>query len=218
MNLSKLRLKIYLSIVFFIILALFIFYNLWQRVPLPSDEELIGFFHENRSQIEGLIEGYRAYDAIESKGDCSYWFRKDNNADLLKKAGIRISENILGWAWLPAPYSIKTGKKIKEIGYGEQGRQLNHQYGALSIKLLDKRYLGGSIRYGVLMKYLVFFPEPPRIENGFLLGPFNEKGEYLFKSPIKDSLKYYPTDWRKARRCVLRNIEPRWFISLCKSR
>lgn len=218
MKLSKSRLKIYLSVGSLIILVLLILYNFWQRVPLPSDEKLIDFFYKNRSQIEELIQSYRAYDAVESKGDYSYWFSKDNNEDLLKKVGIRIGENTLGLAWLPEPYSIETAKKIKEIGYGEQAHKLNHLYGPLSIHLLDRRYLGGSIRYGVLMKYLVIFPESPRIENGFLLGPFDEKGKYSFKIPVRASLNYYPTEWRKTRHCILRKIESRWFISLCRSR
>ena len=183
---------------------------------LPKDEVLIQFFYRHKPDILELIKRYQTYDADKSKGDHSYWEKADDTPILLKKAGVRIDENILG-LWLPNPYSIETSKLIASIGYGKEYIKLTHKYGSLSIKPLDESYMRVSLKFGVVFKHLIYFPEPPRIENGFLLGSLRGDGEYSFRGRLYSSLDYYPKNWLDFRDCIYRYIEPQWFIILCSS-
>jgi hypothetical protein len=73
--------------------------------------------------------------------------------------------------------------------------------------------------YGFIRKYYRFFPEVPRIENGELLGSMKPNGEYASlwnSSRVLPSLNRLSIPWKQYE-CVYRQIEPQWFIQMCRT-
>ena len=95
-------------------------------------------------------------------------------------------------------------------------RLLDYQYSVLRIKktLRNKAFFAGSWRYFAVWKDYLHFPEPPRIEQGYLLGPMRTDGTYSYKVRVFSSLNYYPPDWKEYE-CVHRPIDAHWFLRLC---
>lgn len=68
-------------------------------------------------------------------------------------------------------------------------------------------------------KGYVYFPLPaPKIENGHVVGLTGKDGRKYSSWRVLDQLdKDWPADWRSGE-CLLRRIEPQWFLALCKDR
>jgi hypothetical protein len=90
------------------------------------------------------------------------------------------------------------------------GGEFDSKYGGLAITLKDHRYVTAS-----LSKTLLNFPEIPRIKDGVLIGPgVDEKKQIdhpMFSRVLPSLNDYLP----KKGYCVLRQIEPQWFIDVC---
>jgi hypothetical protein len=63
------------------------------------------------------------------------------------------------------------------------------------------------------------FPQPPRMENGWLLEP----GYDMQDRPVSrkahrvfDSLDDFPPAWKRGE-CVLKPIDAHWFIAMCRA-
>jgi hypothetical protein len=138
--------------------------------------------------------------------------------------------------WLPDPYSLVTAQRVKAMNDGcaqeiKQWRAMDgeknnlsppkcrfrvYQYGVLRFKkrLPNNTGHAASWRYVAVWKDYLHFPEPPRIEQGYLLGPMRTDGEYSYKKRVFSSLNYYPFAWKEYE-CVYRPIDAHWFLRLC---
>ena len=188
-----------------------------QSVPLPKDEEMIEHFHAHRADFEELVHRYRTFDPGLNKSH-SLWEKQGDTPELMKRAGIAYIDDTTMGFWLKDPYTLETARRAEKLHKASRGWRLSEQYGALKITLAaSNRHRSPTFFHGVVWKDIFYFPEPPRIEGGYLLGPLDTKGGYEYKDPVLLSLNRYPSNW-KAYTSVFRPIEPQWFIRLDRSR
>ncbi|MDR3054117.1 MAG: hypothetical protein LBU53_01760 [Zoogloeaceae bacterium] len=213
-----------------LVVALFAFayYVLLVRTGLPEDEEMIAYFQAHRSDIEELVRRYRSFeqprtDAEGRKPDGKPdwkkwdWSLQGDTQKLLKKTGIERIDFLALNPWLPNPYSLESARKLDALIEDPRDKTFSvfFKYGMLRIERNPRqKYRTGNIIYGVLWKEIIFVPEVPRIENGWLLGPLNNKGRYSFQSRVFSSLNRIPPRWESFE-CVFRQIEPNWFLTMC---
>jgi hypothetical protein len=199
-----------------IIVALLViaYYVLIVKNPLPGDEDMIAHFQTHRSDIEELVRRYRNY-STDPKVDHSLWFKEGNTQEIMRRASVdRITQGSIT-PWLPNPYSIETAKTITEEIKNGKGHVLFNKQGALIMSFAPRQYYRAShLRYVNIWKNFYFIPEPPRIEDGELLWPFNDDGDYFARRRTLPSLDHFPKNW-KDYECVYRQIETHWFLSMC---
>ena len=100
--------------------------------------------------------------------------------------------------------SQKTGRMTLWYGYPRPIEKFTWRYpGALG---LQKAYF--------------YFPQPPRVENGYILNPDHTlDGKPIIRpgGRVFDSLNEYPKDFWKKGECLYRRIHPNWFLAMCRS-
>jgi hypothetical protein len=204
-------------------------------VPLPKDEEMIAYLQAHRAEFEELVRRHRTFISREYDPNIEWPGQEPGTPELMKQAGVNSIDYLLLGNWLPDPYSPATTQRaraIKEACSADwkqwhamdgrknhlpppQCRLLGYQYGVLEVK--PEPYNGfyaHSWRYVSVWKDYLHFPEPPRIEDGCLLGPMLADGRYMYKKRAFSSLNYYPWRWKEYE-CVYRPIDEHWFIRLC---
>jgi hypothetical protein len=69
------------------------------------------------------------------------------------------------------------------------------------------------------LKGYIYFASPLRVDGPFLLGPPGKDGTPKYRERLLETLDGppWPSEWRP-RECVLRRIEPQWFLAICKDR
>ena len=175
----------------------------------PSDEEMIKHFHDHKSDIEEIVRLYREYpEPIERH---HLWSSVPETKALMQKSGVKRLKD-KAWLFLPDPYSPATALQMKSE-LQRPGFEIFIRHGIVAVTLDDPRYFSTWNKYGILIKDLYYFPEEPKIENGWLLVPDSTGVPEKF-APVMNSLNQHPKDFKM---CLLRPIEPKWFISLCRS-
>ena len=189
-------------------------YFLVQLNPLPSDEELIAHFQTHRADIEALVKSYRDYEGVGG----SLWERSPDTLALKRKAGVERVVQV-GALWLPNPYLPETAEQIERTIRSGSGCCFFRRHGTLEIETDVNRYFRKALRYPgdyFIWKTLFFYPEAPRIENGWLIGPTHKDGENERHYRVVASLNSYPPDWKRGE-CVLRKLEAQWFVRMCRA-
>lgn len=190
----------------------------WFRNPLPSDEEMIAHFQAQRTQIEELVKRYREFQRPPDK-DHDLWQAPAEVQAIKRTAGVYRVDYVAG-LWLPDPYSVETAKRKDALVLmkdEERGFDLFPRYGTIQVGLAPHdRYIRNTARYSVIWKRLLFYPETPKVEEGWLLHPSGARGEPGNRYRVFDSLNDFPPDWKRGE-CVMRRIEPQWFIDMCRS-
>jgi hypothetical protein len=127
----------------------------------------------------------------------------------MKKAGVDRVKHSGHTPWLPNPYSRETGKRLSKM------RGIPNKYKAMIVKPLpEKKYYKGHLVYVRVWKDLFFIPEIPRIKDGWLIGPATKNRPPSRYRRVLSSLNRFPEKW-KDYECVLRQIEPQWFVRMC---
>lgn len=177
--------------------------------PLPSDEEMIKHFYAHKSDIEEVVRRYRQYpEPIERH---HLWSSVPETKVLMKRSGVKYVKD-MAWLFLPDPYSSTTALQMKSM-LQKPGFEIFIRHGILKVTLDDPRYFSTSNKYGILIKDFYFFPEVPKIEKGWLLVP-DATGVPEKFALVVSSLNQPPKDFKM---CLLRPMEPKWFIRLCRS-
>ncbi|MFZ5774959.1 MAG: hypothetical protein ACOY3Z_05700 [Thermodesulfobacteriota bacterium] len=89
----------------------------------------------------------------------------------------------------------------------------------ISLGSLKKQRDRIHLRYGLIHKGYYYFPQPPRIENGHIVEAGYSLIDHAYTRPgqrVLESLDDFPPDWKRGE-CVLKPIDGRWFITLCRS-
>ncbi len=190
-----------------------VYYLLLIINPLPDDEDMIAHFQKHRSDFEEVVKRYREHKRPVNN-DSSLWYKEGDTLDLYQRAGISSIDYSAYSPWFPNPYSLNNAKVIHErVFNGDYA--IFHKYGALKIKLSPKQnYYSIRFPFSRVWKDLYFIPEIPLIENGYMLWPFNLKGEYSARGRVFSSLNYFPIKWKYVE-CIYRPIEPKWHIRMC---
>jgi hypothetical protein len=215
MNFKKLLVFTYNAILVLVTLCVVGYYFLVLRNPLPSDEEMIRTFQEHRSDIEELVRRYQIVSPDPKIDHSTAWYKDPDTRKLMKQVGLDSISHSAYSPWLPNPYSIETSKSITKGIQNGKSTLLFIKYGSLIVKLLPRQgYRSYNLRYFHIWKDFYFIPEVPRIENGELLFPVKDNGEYTGSKRVLSSLNEFPDNW-KAYECVYKQIEPHWFLSMC---
>lgn len=203
-----------------LVLAFYLFSHLFN--PLPGDEKMIAHFQAHREEFAALVQKFKAFTPTKENPI----FEVAENKALMKKAAIgRVTEVGYGGFWYPNPYSPESVRHYETLAKEAGTNVLNfiHPYRAINFSM-EEQPLGRSYRMTVLfsagviwvMKSFVYFPEPPKIENGRLWYPVNTSGELWLSRRAFSSLDWYPLEWERGE-CLYRQIEPHWFINMCTS-
>lgn len=190
----------------------------WLQIsPMASDAEMIAYFQTHRSELELLIKRHHEYTALPGKH--WQWAEVPETKGLMNKIGVKEFSDIAGGIWLPDPYMGMTSKRItfsKENAFDEMT-----QYSGIEIRLSGDEHYTYWNGYGIAMKHLVYYPQVPKIEGGWLILPtYNEYDlshpEYRRYVRVVDSLDspVSPRRWGYLH-CLYRQLDKQWFISLC---
>lgn len=202
-----------------LLLLVFVYYQTSVRTGLPSDEEMIEHYKANQADFEELVRRFRSFEAEAQKRSHHLWAEQGDTPEIMKRAKIKyVSRMGQGNLWLPNPYAIETAKKIN---VRPREPDIFTKYGGLSITPVSKGkrddYYSFKIRYGIISKDYVYFPQVPRVEDGYLLWPVKENGEFSLKRGVADSLNFISSHW-KSRECIYRRINENWFLCMCRTR
>ena len=155
---------------------------------LPSDQNMIDRFHTYRS------------DFYELK-DLKFGFVPDK---LLQRTS----------AWYVGSFGYWPSAAYSDTAQSD----VNHQDFARTFPVSETMYITGAEKNWPKInrqKGYAYFPLPiPRIEQGRLLGPMLN-GQKLSWRVLEQLDKDWPTDWASYE-CLLRPIEPQWFLFICK--
>lgn len=96
---------------------------------------------------------------------------------------------------------------------------INHQTGIMRLDYGYPRAIDRfGWRYGAgISKAYFHYPQPPKVQDGRLLTPYYTITGKPITRPgerVLESLNDYPPNWKKGE-CVLRRIDPNWFLAFC---
>lgn len=189
-------------------------YVFLHRNPLPLDEELIAHFKTHKYEFEELVRRYREYKP-ESPGKHYLWKNQGETPKLYKEAGVKYFSTAIGY-WIPHSYTDGFIKRQRHLTDELSEEIFSAKYGALSISLNDPRYEAVQLLHlHRISKKLLNFPAPPRIINGVLIVPGIDEITQIKSSVSYRVLKSLNNYIPPKGHCVLRKIEPKWFISMC---
>jgi len=175
---------------------------------IPSDEEMIDNFHENRADFEKLVQIYREDLSVPSdKMGCL--LPTSSLQTMMMRIKVRSGCGD-GEVWMPPnPYSLEPdllkSTAVQKARGGTQARKFSgvmFDYSHSKVKTM--RYLG-SVHRGYY-----YTPFVPRIEGGVMRKPSGTERMYAIPN------SYPPIEyWGE---CVYRQIEGHWFISFCQDK
>jgi hypothetical protein len=163
----------------------------WRFRALPTDQEMIDRFRKHHGDFEAMKD-----KAVKtSQGDI--WREWEDTS------GVYRSEPFASYPRTPE----------------EKARHTSRTW-AYSFRVEDTRYVKDASIQDLAMlmrtKGYVYFRSPPQIEDGYLRG-LPGQPKYLFRVLPSLDGPPWPSDW-KSGDCWLRQIEPQWFLALCRDR
>ena len=178
---------------------------------LISDQAMIDHFQVHKQEFNELTQLY-----LHRSTDIMAWSARPDVIELKKKTGIDRIIDAAGY-WFENPYSTEAAIKSKAMRDNNTFSQNNFRSAAL-IKMADTNIFWAAYLWngGLNWKDYVYFPEPPIIEEGRIKWPTEIKARVFSNHWLRtlDSLDS-PT-WERGE-CVLRKIEPQWFLKRCRA-
>lgn len=176
--------------------------------PMVSDARLIKHLHAHREEME-RIEQWINGQHFNKRGIDYVELKKLIEPIEIERAGP-------GMPWPNDPYAIEIPQEVKRCLVGKN--DVADRYACFkdrqSVIAFTPSFGRNDVRYfcngrGTTGKNLVYFPGvPPRIENGFLLGPINAAGVIKPHGKLVSS-----TDRNPNYENIARQIDAHWFIS-----
>ncbi|MDD2723741.1 MAG: hypothetical protein PHH59_06930 [Methylovulum sp.] len=165
---------------------------------LPTDEEMIKRFYAYNNELEAIKE--RALSRGSYSSDYS-------NLEWKTRHGIYAVYKMIIWP----PNVYDSSPSILSA---------NNREWAYKFLVDSTMYIAGAGKewpWVNRLKGYVYFPLPaPRIEHGVLLGAMQfASGKYRPWRVLPQLDQDWPEDWASGE-CLLRRIEPQWFLILCK--
>lgn len=174
--------------------------------PLPSDEQMIANFHQHRADFERLVQIYREDLSIPTNV-IGHLEPTPQIKGLMSRINVDAVEGD-GMVWmLPDPYSNDPSfvKQRTGIRWPEKRKFSGIKLG----------YACGTIityHFGLISKNYYYVPLTPRVSNGRLLLILSPPGGDPW---ITETLNSYPLEFRQYD-CFCKQIEPHWFIEMCR--
>ena len=172
---------------------------------------MIEHFNAHKHEFEELV---RIYGEFSSFGSGPVDFSKHPDVSELKlKSGVGHITGGSGGIWLDEPYSLESARELKKL----ENLEVNSRRMVL-IKMKGDKYSSFYFFDGGLnWKDYVYIPIDPEIFQGKLRLPrgISDAGKPRFFSRVLDSLD--SPKWDESG-CILRKIEPKWFLRRCRAR
>ena len=196
-----------------IVVAVFqlIVFICWPR--LISDQQMIKHFNAHKQEFNALVQTYLQYGENPMA-----WSKRPDVVELEAQTGV---ERIFDGEhyWFDNPYSLESAKKLKQMD-DEKSWNKNHSHRSAVIIMSDhKNYNVLNLITGDNWKNYYYFPVDFITEHGRMKSPreLHSSGLYDLWWRVVDS-----TDsiyWWNSKRgeCVLRKIEPKWYIFKCRA-
>ena len=213
-------LKIFLWLIFSIFtLILLTFITLMALITLRdfndeliSDQAMIDHFNAHKEEFNALVKNYGVYGA-----NSEAWAMRPEVIELKEKTGIERIIDGPGY-WFDDPYSIESAIKLKEMDNEKSWSQYHSRSTAL-IKMEDSMLHEATYFWNGIFNWkdYVYIPVTPSIEQGRMKFPrrVNDGNEPHLWLRVLESLDSPKWDMGE---CVLRKIEPQWFLIRCRSR
>lgn len=168
----------------------------WAFQTLPTDEEMIERFKKNRDDFDAMKLNVlsKPYVILEEKWE--------------GKSGIYTADRFAFYAETPE-------NKLKQVLHEDEWA---YQFW---FDNASTRYVKDATSQDLAMllrsKGYVYFRSPPHVEGGYVNGFIQKEGYPRIRWRLLPSLNGppWPEDW-KLEKCWLRQIEPQWFLSLCR--
>lgn len=162
---------------------------------LPSDQEMIDSFKKHRGDFDEIRD-----KALSQRG----YMMSLNNPPW--KARVGHAYQIVPWT--PSVYS--SPRFVEPASTHEWSWEFHVD---------ETMYIAGARKnwpHVNRLKGYAYFPLPaPRVEQGRLLGPMLKNGQQFSRRVLEQLDGNWPADWASYE-CLLRRIEPQWFLFICK--
>ena len=182
---------------------------------LPVDQVMIDDFNAHKHEFMELVKIYGEFDGFGS-GPLDFAKRPDVS-ELKLKTGVGHITGGVGGIWLDDPYSVESAKVLEELYQSKKYSYRNFRKMAL-IEMADVNKYSAVYFFngGYNWKDYVYIPVDPQIIQGRVRLPGNgvDGNEPLLWLRVLDSLD--SPKWKRGE-CVLRKIEPMWFLSRCRA-
>lgn len=178
---------------------------------LISDQAMIDHFNAHKQEFNELTQSYLDYGR-----DPMAWAARQNVVALKDQTGIDRIIDGPGY-WFDDPYSLEAAHKLKEMNDAHAWGE-HHDRKTVLVKMADTRIYWAAYLWngGLNWKDFVYFPEDPAIESGRIKWPRELRKRKISDLWLRviDSLD--SPEWERGE-CVLRKIEPKWFICRCRA-
>lgn len=177
---------------------------------LISDKEMIDHFNAHKAEFDELVKRYLAFD--HRKGD---WDKLPRVIELKEATGVQRIIDGPGY-WFENPYSIDAAKQSKEMEENKSWAEHHDRKTAIVQMQDERRHYDFDIRSAINWKDYVYYPAAPEIENGRIKLPRELiDRKYGIRNRVLESLDNPRWEYGE---CVLRRIDPQWFLRRCRSR
>lgn len=191
--------------------------------PLPRDEELIAHFKAHRNQFEFLVRTYYTAPEPRAGQDRVLW----DEPPAIQQVKNELSVDWIGphgGYWPKDPYTADAHERIIGVDQTKsEGRFATRQQESLKVIVFVDRAEALSLRFpGDAMIWKAFFhvPVQVRVSTGMIERPWEPREPRpnygVWPMRVLDSLNGYPSGWEKGR-CLYRQIEPQWFLMMCRA-
>lgn len=174
---------------------------------LPSDEEMIANFREHREDFEKLVKIYQ-YDS-SARFDAFSLVPSPQVEAIMKRDNVDLLFSDLE-NWIPPdPYSEEARKQSlssTKVGRNITGICFNYAHGPVRM---------GIDKFDHVRKGYYYAPVVPRIDKGRQYPAYELLHTPNHRVRLFKSLNKYPDSFLPGE-CYFRQIEPQWFIKLCR--
>jgi hypothetical protein len=174
--------------------------------PLPSDEQMIANFHQHRADFERLVQIYREDLSIPT--DFILLQPTPQIKDLMARINVDSVEGD-GMVWMPPdPYSTDPTFLERKYSFDHLPQRRNFS----GVKL---GYAYGTVityHLGLISKNYYYIPLVPRVSDGQLVLTASPAGGLPH---VAETLNNYPSKFGLLE-CFCKQIEPHWFIEMCR--
>ena len=178
---------------------------------LISDQAMIDHFQAHKQEFNELTQLY-----LHRSTDIMAWSARPDVIELKKKTGIDRIIDAAGY-WFENPYSTEAAIKSKEMRDNNTFSQNNFRSAAL-IKMADTNIFWAAYFWngGLNWKDYIYFPIDPEIENERIKLPKRIPARSTSDLWLRVLNSLDSPKWERGE-CVLRKIEPQWFLSRCRA-
>lgn len=186
--------------------------------PMVSDARMIAHWQEHKADMTLVAEMAANRQDVEPGKGLTEQARMLYDKISVEGVGA-------GMSWSLEPYSVENAKAVENcqnisppnesqdarIARHQECRKTQRQANTLkpTFGKIHQQYFCTTQR-NTFKQYIYFNGAIPRIVDGYLMGPVWHDGKTIWKDKIVPS-----TDVYDGKECTMRQLDARWFISLC---